>query len=641
MRLNPGSFSAVFNKKVLLFFLLQALIVVSVSGYRAWQRSSVECVRCHSDREKLVELGHPEFYVTPEMVREQSNHPFIECRDCHLGNGRARDKDKAHEGMLRMLIVGDDGEIKKRKDYYPYALQPTGNDRIWELMPKVETEEGWWFVPGVRNILWHDRNRDTLNFDPSIAARTCARPGCHPDQLKQFATTIMGRNFRQRTMRTWTKPYGPQNCGPSFADIPPPEVLDSAGFDYTNTKEIGKNLSVEFTRKQAEDKQKFCNVCHAGCLDCHFTPKKDEPHKFTRVPESESCAGFGRGTSICHPGAMQSRRGETYIGGDYSVPPGMKPDVHYTKGIHCVDCHPTGERGMGDMERRASCRDCHIAIEEAHSRSIHKDLDCATCHVNELRGYQITIWGPGLVAEKPNPFKKYAYYYGVQRPPILIRDQKGKWMPVKIWPHSVGNIRRDVRPSPSIQFRWPDGETRDAYYIVGTVDGLPANNKHLLWLEIEQAAHPFGKARSCKSCHGEKQTSVSTWEFYDYQGAEPFKGGHVIEADNKGIRIKDMKNTTPIKVMDGYNLADFASWLYLEDKWAMPGDFSIKTDRTKYDKYRRIYRNVMKALKKLDALSATFDKKTSRTYRKVKGAALHDPDSAEHEIRAFLQRLGR
>lgn len=341
---------------------------------------------------------------------------------------------------------------------------------------------------------------------------------------------------------------------------------------------------------------------------------------------------------MCHPGAMHSRRGETYIGGDYAVPPGMKPDVHYKKDIHCVDCHPTGEKGMGDMERKATCQDCHLAIEEALAKSIHKNMDCAACHVNELGGYQITIWGPGKVGERPTPFKKYSLYYGIQKPPILMKDQKGIWMPVKVWPHSVGNIENDVPRSPEILFRWPKGETRDAYYVIGTVDGLPGNNKHLLWMEIEQAAHPFGKSRSCKSCHGEKQVSESSWEFYDYQGAEPFNGGYSIIADSKGLTITDLKNTSPIKPLPGYQLTDFASWLYLKDKWTIPGNFEIKTDKDKYKRHFGVDRIVNNKLEVITNNLLIINNKLPRSYIDARGAAIHDPDNAERIIENYLKK---
>lgn len=633
-----GYLSSRMGRKFVILFMLQALIVITFAGYHAWSRSSAECVRCHADAQKMRDLRHPEFYVTQGMVEDQSNHPFVGCIECHLGNGRARDKDRAHADMLRMLIVGHDGTLLRRDASYPYALDARGDDRITELLPKIEQDGEIVTRPEVMNILWHDRSRQTFNFDPEIARKTCAKTGCHPEQLAQFSATVMGRNYRQRTMRTWTDPYGPHNCGPSFADLPAGKELDGAGFDFTNTREILRNLNVGFSDEQATDKQKICNICHAGCLDCHFAPSAGKPHRFVKVPKSEGCSGLGRGTNICHPGAMHSRRGETYIGGDYSVPQGMKADVHFEKDIHCVACHPTGEKGMGDMERKASCQDCHVSIEEAHGQSIHKNLDCPTCHISELGGYQITVWGPGLVGGGPNPFKKYSLYYGIQKPPLLMKDQKGVWMPVKVWPHSVGNIKDPVPASSELQFRWPDGETRDAYYIIGTVDNLPKNNRHLLWLEIEQAAHPFGRSRSCASCHEGVQVSRSSWEFYDYQGAEPFQGSYTITADSEGLRIEALTNSTPIIPMEGYSLSDFASWLYVKDSWNIPGDFSIPTDELKYKRYKRLDGKISLALDEIDATVKKGSDKVPREYRSVRGAALHDPDHAESLIGTYLRK---
>jgi hypothetical protein len=621
---RPGSISSLLNKKIIFILLAQAVIVVSLSGYHAWRQSSAECIRCHSDRKKLAELGSPQFYITPQMVAEQSRHSTAACRDCHLGNGRATDKDKAHQGMLKMLVVGDEAELKPRKVFYPAPLQSSGDNRLFELIPKMATDGGFRYPYEVRTILWHDRNPQTYNFDPKLAQKTCGKSGCHPEQLQQFNTTIMAGNFRQRTMRTWLDPYGPHNCGPSFADLPPPEILKAAGFDYRNTDRIRQDLNLPFTRQQARDKQKICNTCHAGCLDCHFTPQADQPHRFAKTPKSESCSGFGRG-SMCHAGSMESRRGETYIGGDYAIPAGLESDVHYQNGIDCMVCHPTGKKGMGDMERRADCQDCHIAIEKAHASSIHKNLDCAACHVNALGGYQVTIWGPGFFADTKNPFYKYGLYYGVQKPPILMKGRQGVWTPVKIMPHAVGNIKPKVSRSPSVQFRWPAGETKDAYYIVGTFDELPENNNHLLWLEIQQAAHPFGQGRTCESCHRKKQTSVSTWEFLDGQGTEKtFTGTYEIVADQRALFIRNMRNTSPILPFEGYNLSDFASWLFLKDQWKMQGDFSIKTDETSYRFYFQKHKALTAKLEKLDLKAKQLDKKTLRLYRNVRGTALHN-----------------
>lgn len=625
MSFKLGKISALASPLTVSLFFLQFILVVGFLGYRYCMDSSESCISCHGSKEKMAEFGYPQFYVSLEEVRKQTGHKTVQCRDCHLGNGRAYNKDKAHEGMLRAIFVSESAEPLQRSKVYSTEetelnkISPTGEDALFELLPKKRLNHKLSLHPEVRNIIWHDRNPYSFNFDPKIAEKTCGKRGCHQKELKQFISTTMATNFRQRTMRSWLEPYGPHNCGPSFADLPPEQILKSAEFDFTNTKKIRDEINVLFSDEQAIAKQRLCNVCHAGCLDCHYAPNKERgSHGFIKVPDSYSCMGTGRGNSVCHTGSGHSRRGETYIGGFYSIPQGRSPDIHFTKGIHCVDCHQTGKKGMGDMQRKATCADCHLEIEKALANSIHRNLTCTACHVTEAGGYQITVWGMGYIGDKPTPFKKYSLYYGVQRPLILMKDQKGKWFPVKIFPHTVSNFKKNVT-STGIKFRWPSGETRDMYAVVGTFEGLPSGDKHLLWLQIEEVSHPLGKARNCKSCHRHSQISVSTWQYEDTQAAEPFKGGYRIVADEKGLRLKDFWYSK-IKVLPGFELSQFASWLYLTDKWFVAGDFSIKVDKKKYRKYQNLYRDNILKLEKLKG------KISDRQLKVLREILMHNPE---------------
>ncbi|MFQ3573545.1 MAG: hypothetical protein SNJ53_02810 [Thermodesulfovibrionales bacterium] len=627
-----GELSEYFTLKFLIFFILQFTFVIVIVFYKTHQDMAEECLKCHSDPQKMTSLGYPHLYVTKEDVERQSGHKNIRCQDCHLGNASEKDKDKAHQGILSAFYVNLDGTITKRSEI-KIPLIPTGDDEIRDMLPATHDN--------IRNILWHDRDKVSFNYSPDIVKKTCGKSGCHPEEFRQFNSTIMGTNLRQRTMKTWLKPYGPHNCGPSFADLQPSDIIKDTGFDFKNTVEIQKEINKPFSHSQAIDKQRFCNVCHAGCLDCHYEPSQKKGfHHISARPSSKSCGGYGRGTSICHPGAMQSRRGETFIGGDYSIPTGMISDTHYLNGIQCIDCHHTGKRGMGDMVRKAGCQDCHVHIEEAHSKSIHKNLDCASCHVPELRGYQVVIWGPGMVANRENPFKKYSLYYGIQKPPIIMKDKNGTWMPIKVMPHSLGNFSLDVKPSETIMYRWQNNETRDAYYIVGTLNAKE-NNKHLLWVEFQQASHPYTKARTCDSCHkGNQQVSLSRWQYMDYQGAEkPFDGGYRIVGNENGLRITDMEHYSEIKVSDGYKLEDFASWIFFKDKWYVPGDFSIKTDDKKYKQYLILHQNITTILNQIEKPIQKSDKKNQKRFKIVRQSAMHNLDTAMDIIKDFRKGL--
>jgi hypothetical protein len=368
-------------------------------------------------------------------------------------------------------------------------------------------------------------------------------------------------------------------------------------------------------------------------------------HAFSRVPPAANCAGGGRSTFVCHAGTMERRRGDSYLGKDFSEPAGLPEDVHVAKKIECIDCHQTGPGGMGHIERKAACQDCHFEAEHALAASVHRNVACEACHVKVLGGYEMTSWGPGLVASRPNPFKKYSLYYGPQGPPILIKDRNNQWMPVKIWPNSTGGIKETIAPVPGLTFRWPKGETRDSYALLGTFSFPGGNNNYLAWLQVEQVAHPLGKSRSCSSCHGpETQTARATWRFYDFQGAEPFTGSQKIEAGRNGLHVKDIRATSKIAPMEGGRLEYFAPWLQLGDIWKTSGDFSIpKSDPVKY---RALDRGVRETLSRLAAIDGKLKAKEARgedvktlrrRWKEAKAAAVHDPGSAVKMVNDLVQ----
>lgn len=628
-----GGISGFFARPlVLAVFLAQAGLAVWAASWYHGTATSEGCIYCHADEARMEADGYPRFFITREQVERESRMPGVTCRDCHLGDGRSHDAKVAHEGMPRPMVIDQFADPVERKGLID-SFVPSGPDRMYALFPKDECTGGTDLSAGIFTILWHDRDTETLGYDIDIARKTCGKKGCHPAEVEQFDKTVMGGNVRQRATRHWDDTHGPNNCGPSFADLPS-GAGSRAGYSDENYKLVKDQLNCPSTYGNATDRQRFCNLCHTGCMDCHYTPsEKEGAHSFTRRIPSANCSGGGRGTGMCHAGTMERRRGDTYLGKEFSQPGGMPSDPHYDAGMECVDCHETGEKGMGDIQRKVDCAGCHWFITEAHEKGVHKNVRCQGCHVGALGGYEMTVWGRGEIRGVGSPFKKYSLYYGVMERPILIKDYEGMYTPYKIWPNVATCIKGEMPKRKGIEFRWPDGETRDAYAFLGTYSGMPGANDALAWLQLEAVGHPLRKSRTCADCHDStEQRAHADWEYLYYTGSEPFTGAQTVIADEKGLRVTDIRQTSEMELIGDAELWDFAAWIYLKDIWHTEGDFSIpKADRAKYDAYMKGDAEFSARMKKLDAKLAATGKDTAEyrsleaRIRKVRGIGTHDP----------------
>ncbi|GFO68675.1 cytochrome c [Geomonas limicola] len=559
--------------------LAAALLLVASLAAAAGNDS---CVECHADRSRMTQLGFPHFTVTPDQVARQSGMQ-AGCADCHLGDPGQRDSAAAHQGMGRLQLVSKKGlQVETVRREVPLELTGDPMTRIKHRIVKNGKVTG---DPGVSLILYQDKRRDNLSQDFTVMERTCG--ACHAKEFSEFTRSTMGRNAKQSQYRGWIDPQrGPHNCGTWFEG---------------NHGVIAANTALPFSPEQNALNQRSCNTCHVGCLDCHYDPVPANPadprlgmHTFNRVPKPESCYGGGRG-QICHAGPEERRRGAGYFGASYANPEGMQPDIHQTKKVHCLDCHENSGSGTGlghaMVKRQGRCDTCHAKQIAGHEKSLHKALSCEACHIHDVSGYQGTYWGPGRLAGVETPYFKYKEYYGVMKDPILIRDQKGRWIPVKPFPMAVLN-QKESTLKPGLHWRWPKElpdlqRTDDAYGLVGLFDGLPENNKALLWIQMDKVSHKYGRSRSCASCHqlpGGEQRQQVKWDFSD-AGALPFSGSHTVVAGKGGLAIVELVSE-PIEVTAGYRLSSLAPWVYLKDRWRITGDFSLPglRDRKLYDR---------------------------------------------------------
>lgn len=543
------------------------------------------CRECHGNAQKMQELGYPHFTVTQQEVEQQSGMP-ASCPDCHLGNPVKDAKEQAHQGMGRLLLVKKKG-LRAETDERKLPLEISANP-MQKFKYQVAKDGKKVVDPSVATILYQDKRLDTLSQDFTTMEKTCG--ACHAKEFAEFLKSNMARNSKQSQYQSWTdKERGPHNCGVWFDG---------------NYDRIAADSALPFSKETNALNQRACNSCHTGCLDCHYDPMKKDPadpkkgmHTFNRTPSPESCYGGGRG-SLCHAGPEDRRRGAGYFGGSFSHPEGMEPDVHLNKKVGCLGCHDSTRDsktlGHGSIKRQARCDKCHEKAVKTHAGSAHRKLSCEACHIRNVAGYQATFWGPGKLAGAATPFFKYKEYYGVMQEPILIRDQKGRWIPVKPFPNAALNQKSsDLTPGLHWRFskKLPDLErTDDAWGYVGLVEGMPENNKALLWIQMDKMSHKYGKSRTCDSCHamktGEQRQEVR-WDFSD-AGAQLFKGSHTVLADKQGLFIKNMQADEKITVIEGYKLSSFAPWVYLKDKWFIKGDFSLPPikDRKKYEKIK-------------------------------------------------------
>jgi hypothetical protein len=563
-------------------FVLIGLLILTIRTAGA----SDSCLICHSDAKRMAALGAEAMTVTRQEVESQSRMP-AGCSDCHLGNPDAGEREKAHAGMARLLVVAKKGLTA---DGAPRSLPlQYGTNPVNRLYIGTEKNGAITKDASVAAVSWHDKRRDSLTQDFDLLKKTCGK--CHVKEFAEFSKSTMGTNGKQSQYKGWLDPRrGPHNCGPWFEG---------------NYERMQAATSVPMSRESHQINQKVCNTCHVGCLDCHFNPqpkvagdRSRGAHSFAKTPPSESCYGNGR-ASICHAGPEDRRRGAGYFGGYFSYPEGNEPDIHLKAGVGCLDCHEStmtnAAIGHGVIRRQAgdSCVRCHSGAVKSHGASLHKKLACEACHIRNVAGYQGTYWGPGRIAGAATPYFKFKAYYGYMPEPILIKDQKGRWIPVKPFPMAVMN-QKESPFKPGLHWRYPVDlpdlqRTDDAWAYVGLFDGLPENNKALLWIQMDKMSHKFGKSRSCDSCHGDLlgvQRIQVTWEYSD-PGAAPFTGSHTVLADRSGLFIRDMQSET-IQPENGYSLSAFAPWHYLKDKWQVKGDFALPVirDRKRYEASR-------------------------------------------------------
>jgi len=215
-------------------------------------------------------------------------------------------------------------------------------------------------------------------------------------------------------------------------------------FDSAMATRTGEQAFVRrsYGRMDGDFYRKNCGSCHvSGCLDCH-----GDGNGIVK-PAVAACQACHKGyyTGWDYSGRapreynMRYQRGIRVNGETFLK---MLPDVHYTAGMGCGDCHGMASLARG-MKSAKGCRDCHQpdrrVIEHRINAHLEK-LECYACHAawapQEYGTFFLRFSDPKLKEDfdlLPGPSPVYlrsAYLKSQDAPPLGING-RGRVSPIR------------------------------------------------------------------------------------------------------------------------------------------------------------------------------------------------------------------
>ena len=221
-------------------------------------------------------------------------------------------------------------------------------------------------------------NKELLKTDPHLS-KGCVT--CHKGNPAGSDKTLSHTGMVKRPSDN------PEVCGTCHGETAKTYKLSlhytTAGFRNGVAARFSEGEKKTFDAKVFEQS---CRSCHASCGDCHVKSPiisgvnlgLIDGHKFVKKDEGKTCA-------LCHGGRVYPE-----FTGEY----GGTADVHYQKGMMCVDCHSKTElhgdgksySGRREVAGKPECAACHKPGEEKSEKasgthSEHGDaVSCSACH---------------------------------------------------------------------------------------------------------------------------------------------------------------------------------------------------------------------------------------------------------------------
>ncbi|MDZ7761477.1 MAG: hypothetical protein U5L00_14640 [Desulfovermiculus sp.] len=294
---------------LLIGLLLGAVFILD--AYRPGPGPEIEekCLTCHD------QVSDPD-----------PSHPVsaLGCASCHLGNAHSLDQERAHAGMVQnpgdlRAVDQTCGQTECHPDIVPRvraSIMATNKGILNTLYYHWETDEQLAAAPRAVSGMLQDADRLSLAEDQF--AKMCA--SCHLWKVREGEGEI-----------------GLRGGGCSACHV---VEKGQTGDDPTLSSFTHSRLSV----KIPED----------NCLRCHNRSAR-QGLSYQGKFESE---GYGTPYVRGAPGTRRLSGGRFYLEGP--------ADVHFEKGLTCIDCHTHWEL-MGDGRE-------HEYMEE------QTEISCAMCH---------------------------------------------------------------------------------------------------------------------------------------------------------------------------------------------------------------------------------------------------------------------
>ncbi|MFT6713146.1 MAG: Ca2+-binding EF-hand superfamily protein [Planctomycetota bacterium] len=370
--------------------------------------------------------GHPAAFEAAVTVAATEG-----CEDCHVG---IEPMHPEAELTCTDCHGGDPKAVSKAAAHVPRTRDEVSDERV--LAPDEDLA----------------RRRFENPMDLRIVDRTCAE--CHEDAVRNFGSSLHFTTAGHLSDGFYEMGLSKEKGGRfSIFGAPHPKFgQPDEGGDVERLIPLpgfrGVGSDSELSTHFADLPRKECMQCHfwsegqavdgragfdgdyrgGGCAACHvpyaldgFSNSADrkalrnEPghpltHTMVRAPDTNACttchygdASIGlnfRGLSQLPPGAP----GGPDVAGTTDAPlnnafylndPAMVPaDIHFERGMHCVDCHTQGDL-MGDgklhgqMEKQVeiSCEDCHGGFDEVSNLRTERGTPLENLHREENPGW--------------------------------------------------------------------------------------------------------------------------------------------------------------------------------------------------------------------------------------------------------------